>query len=98
MKTRTKADSDEMRAEYDIDYSKAVRGKYYKRLIKEGAKIVVLKEGANVVVLEPDVAQEFPNSKAVNEALRSWLEVLKTARRSAARASGRAKKKRTEGQ
>ena len=39
-----------MRPEYEFDYSKAVRGKYYKRL---------LKEGANVVVLERDVAKAF---------------------------------------
>ena len=54
----------QMRAEYDFDYSKAVRGKYYKRL---------LKEGSNVVVLERDVAKAFPDSASVNEALRSVL-------------------------
>lgn len=55
----------QMRAEYDFDYSKAVRGKYYKRL---------LAEGSNVVVLERDVARAFPNSAAVNKALRSVLQ------------------------
>jgi hypothetical protein len=54
-----------MRAEYDFDYSKAVRGKYYKRL---------LKEGSNVVVLDRDVAKAFPDSVSVNKALRSVLE------------------------
>ena len=53
---------DDMRPEYDFDYSEAVRGKYYRRL---------LKESANVVVLEPDVAKAFRSSAAVNEALRS---------------------------
>ena len=43
---------------------KAVRGKYYKRLIKEGA---------NVVVLDPDIAENFPDSASVNAALRSFL-------------------------
>lgn len=38
---------DELRPEYDFDYSKAVRGKYYKRLIEEGVNIVVLE--SNVV-------------------------------------------------
>ena len=57
---------DDLRPEYDFDYSKAVRGKYHKRL---------LREGANVVVLEPDVAKAFGDSAAVNEALRSLLEV-----------------------
>ncbi len=61
-----------MRAEYNFDYSKAVRGKYYKR---------ILKEGANVVVLEPDVAKAFPNSAAVNEALRVVLKAGQASRR-----------------
>ena len=58
-------ETDELRPEYDFDYSKAVRGKYYKRL---------LKEGSNVVVLERDVAKAFPNSAAVNDALRSVIK------------------------
>ena len=67
----------QMRAEYDFDYSTASRGKYYKRL---------LKEGANVVVLEPDVARAFPSSASVNKALRS---VMKTRRsREVKRATG----------
>jgi hypothetical protein len=70
---------DDMRAEYHFDYSKAVRGKDYKRL---------LKEGANIVVLEPDIAKAFPSSEAVNDALRVVLNAgqavqrrAKTARR-----------------
>lgn len=31
-----------MRAEYDFDYSKAERGKYFKRLLNEGSNLVVL--------------------------------------------------------
>ena len=53
-----------MRAEYDFDYSEAVRGKYYRH---------PLKEGANVAVLEPDIAKAFRGSAAVNDALRSLL-------------------------
>lgn len=63
-----------MRPEYEFDYSKAVRGKYYRRL---------LKEGANVAVLEPDVARAFRGSAAVNDALRSLLR-LPDAKRSPA--------------
>ena len=48
----------QIRAEYDFDYSKAVRGKYHKRL---------LKEGSNVVVLDRDVAAAFPDSASVNK-------------------------------
>jgi hypothetical protein len=56
---------DDLRPEYDFDYSKGVRGKYYKRL---------LNEGSNVVVLEPDVAESFHDSKAVNKALRALIK------------------------
>jgi hypothetical protein len=65
MKPRPEGLRDDLRPEYDFDYSKAVRGKYYRRL---------LREGANVVVLEPDVAKAFRNSAAVNDALRSLLK------------------------
>lgn len=53
--------ADDMRPEYD--FRNAVQGKYAKRFA----------EGSNVVVLSPDVAQEFPTSEAVNEALRNLL-------------------------
>ncbi len=81
MKARTTMSSEDMRAEYDFDYSKAVRGKYYRRL---------LKEGANVVVLDPDVAKAFRSSAAVNEALRSLLRMSEATRRLTSRSSGRA--------
>lgn len=45
----------------EYDFSKGVRGKYAKRY----------HQGTNIVVLDPDVASEFPNSEAVNQALRS---------------------------
>lgn len=64
--------SDDLRPEYHFDYSKATRGKYYKR---------ILKEGANVVVLEPDVAKAFPSSEAVNDALRVVLKAGQAAQR-----------------
>lgn len=35
--------ADTLRAEYHFDYSKGVRGKYYKRIMREGIKVVVLK-------------------------------------------------------
>ena len=68
MKTKTEKVSDELRPEYDFDYSKAIRGKYHKRLAEEGA---------NIVVLEPDVAKAFSTSTAVNEALRSLLDLTR---------------------
>jgi hypothetical protein len=77
MKPKTSI-ADELRAEYKFDYSKGVRGKYYKRL---------LKEGSNVVILEPDIAKAFPTSAAVNEALRMVLRAGQSARRHATRTS-----------
>jgi hypothetical protein len=72
MRRKTQAPSDDLRSEYNFDYSKAVRGKYYRRL---------LKEGANVVVLDPDVAKAFRDSAAVNDALRALLAVARASRR-----------------
>ena len=72
MKPKIRYETNDMRAEYNFDYSKAVRGKYYKK---------ILKEGANVVVLEPDVAKAFPTSATVNDALRVVLKAGQAARR-----------------
>jgi hypothetical protein len=60
--SRTSGSSDDMRPEYD--FSKGVRGKYAQRF----------REGTNVVVLDPDVAAEFKDSAAVNDALRRLLK------------------------
>ncbi|MCI5130799.1 MAG: hypothetical protein D3904_04595 [Candidatus Electrothrix sp. EH2] len=57
---------DELRPEYKrSDFGTIVRGKYADRI----------KEESNVVLLEPDIAQAFPNDEAVNNALRSLLEL-----------------------
>ena len=74
---------EELRPEYEFDYSKAVRGKYFKRL---------LEEGANVVVLEPEIAMAFASSAAVNDALRSLLEITRSTQRLTKHSTGRAKK------
>ena len=50
-----------MRREYD--FSKGVRCKYAKRYA----------EGTNVVLLDPDLLKTFPDSDAVNRALRSLV-------------------------
>ena len=80
MKAKTKKTEEELRPEYDFDYSKAIRGKYHKRLTAEGA---------NIVMLEPDVAKAFVDSAAVNDALRSLLDLTKTTRRLTKKSSGR---------
>jgi hypothetical protein len=63
-----------MKKEYD--FSKGVRGKYYKKF----------SEGNNIAVLDPDVSKEFPNSKAVNDALK---ELIKLSRLFGRKAHGR---------
>jgi hypothetical protein len=69
MKPNTPDPSDDLRPEYDLDFSAGERGRYYKRL---------LKEGSNIVVLEPDIAEAFPDSAAVNNALRSLLDIARS--------------------
>lgn len=51
----------EMLSEYD--FSSGARGKYSDRF----------REGTNLVRLDPDVAEQFPDSEAVNKALRSLM-------------------------
>jgi alcohol dehydrogenase class IV len=57
----------EMLPEYD--FSRGVRGKYVARLA----------EGSNVVVLDPDVQRMFPDSAAVNAALRALGKAVEAA-------------------
>ena len=62
----TKRRGDDLRSEYDLATLKGgVRGKYYKQAIA----------GTNLVLLEPDVARAFPDSRAVNRALRMLQEI-----------------------
>lgn len=57
---------DELRPEYDFSRMRGgVRGKYVERY----------RTGTNVVLLDPDVAQAFPTSEAVNEALRLLMQI-----------------------
>ena len=66
-------DKDTMRVEYD--FSKAVRGVTAARYA----------EGTNVVLLDSDVAEIFPNARAVNEALRTFARLTKRGSRTRAR-------------
>ena len=52
-----------MREEYD--FTGGIRGKYAKRF----------SDGSNIIVLDPDVAKLFPDSKTVNEVLRSIAKI-----------------------
>ena len=63
-----KAKSDELRPEYRReDLGPGVRGKYLEA--SHGP--------TNLVLLSPDVAQAFPTEEAVNEALRSLIELAR---------------------
>ena len=61
-----KAKSEELRPEYRReDLGPGVRGKYFESYQK----------GTNLVLLSPDVAKAFPTEEAVNDALRSLIEL-----------------------
>jgi hypothetical protein len=60
------SDKDTMWPEYD--FSKAIRGVTAARYA----------EGTNVVLLDPDVAEIFPDTRAVNEALRTIARLTRT--------------------
>ena len=54
-----------LRAEYD--FSRGVRGKYFRRY----------RRGSNVVVLGPDVAKVFSNAETVNDSLRALAGIIR---------------------
>ncbi|MEL7522558.1 MAG: hypothetical protein AAF171_03240 [Cyanobacteria bacterium P01_A01_bin.116] len=59
------SNEDTLRPEYSADLiTSGVRGKYASRY----------KEGTNVVVIEPDLHKIFPDSEAVNRALRQYVK------------------------
>jgi hypothetical protein len=62
-KPPSKRGTHEMRAEYD--FSGGVRGKYVDRY----------RSGTNVVLLDPELAEVFPDSKSVNDALRALVAI-----------------------
>ncbi len=70
--------SDEMRSSYD--FSGGVRGKY----------AAAYAEGTNVVVIDPELLKIFPDSEAVNEALRTLVRASKAGARSRPKTKQRA--------
>ena len=70
---KPRSDEDTLRPEYD--FSKGVRGKHAARYA----------QGTNVVVIDPQVLDVFPDSDAVNQALRALAPVLRQQRRAAAK-------------
>jgi len=62
MKKKFERDSDRLD---EYDFSQGARGKYAQRFA----------EGSNIVVLSPEVANIFPDSESVNQALRLLVEI-----------------------
>lgn len=58
--------SDDLRPEYDFDYSKAKKNRFADRY----------KAGCRTVVLEPDVAAFFVSSESVNAVLRGLISTM----------------------
>ncbi len=81
-KQLAKKHNHELRREYDLSRLKGgVRGKYYRQAIA----------GTNLVLIDPELADVFPNTEAVNRALRLLADTAESAthasrnRRSAAK-------------
>ena len=91
-KTSSKAikasEGEAMRPEYD--FSAGIRGKHYKsrldgytiRIHKQDGTTQVKRKGS--VVLEPDVQKYFPDSQAVNRALRTLITLFPQGRKASA--------------
>lgn len=72
MKKTKSAIDDDLRPEYRReDLGKGVRGQHF----------ACYQKGSNLVLLNPDMAKAFPNSDAVNEALRGLLQLTEQTRR-----------------
>lgn len=71
MKKESAASRHELRDEYDLTRLKGgVRGKYYRRAVAGVA-------GTNLVLIEPGLSKLFPDSEAVNRALRVLAEAAR---------------------
>jgi len=87
---------DDMRSEYD--FTGGVRGKHHKVLREEGYIVRIYNNdgtvterrvaGERMVILEPDVYEYFPNSQAVNLALRTLISLVPEKRRATATTTG----------
>jgi hypothetical protein len=75
-KESTTKRADELRPGYDLSrLPGGIRGKYHRRATA----------GTNLVLIEPDLASLFPDSEAVNRALRVLAEAAQAATRSKGR-------------
>ena len=66
--------NNDLKPEYDFSkLGTPTRGKYAK----------AYSQGSNLILLDKDVAQAFPNEKAVNDALRMLMDIAKQQQSSA---------------
>ena len=65
MNNTTDTTNDDMRPEYEFDYSNAVKGKYYEQAMR----------AKQLVKIDSDVLSLFPTAKDVNAALRGIAQV-----------------------
>lgn len=59
-----------------------LRDEYPESLIKSGLRgkyVNAYRDGTNVVLIDPDLHRLFPDSEAVNRALRDYVEKKRTA-------------------
>ena len=59
-----------------------LRDEYPENLIKSGVRgkdVKAYREGTNVVLIDPDLHELFPDSEAVNRALRDYVAKKRTA-------------------
>ena len=76
--------SDELRPEYKReDLGVGIRGKYFEDYSK----------GTNLVLLSPEVANVFPTAEAVNDALRSLINLAEKSTGRTSRSTGSPKKR-----
>jgi hypothetical protein len=84
--TTNSPNSDEMANEYDFSQKGAIRGKYAHK-VRDGYKVAVHKTDGTteerdftlpqgVIALDPDVQAYFPDSDAVNRALRGLINLI----------------------
>lgn len=66
MKKTTKRTNDDLKPEYQFDYTKAQPNRY-------AAKY---KAGSRVVQLDPDIAKDFTTPESVNSVLRALLATM----------------------
>ena len=72
-KVKNTVSEDFMRDEYEFDYKKGVRGKYYRETTEENGYIK----------LSPDVLKIFKTSEEVNKALKSLILAIPASNNSA---------------